>query len=216
MASFCVSWPRLTFCGPHRLERSWLWFLLPPTFCSAMVEMGGGVEKVRRCNTSNTWNTAILEHDLVGFLNFHLMWWIRMWWCDAVMNMAWIQPQRVGKFAFVLLQAELFSRSKIFVRQSMRERTGWGHHNPLQLHVDDWPQDQGGCCARRKSGKLKLCFTKFFPDTWSKCSPPQAHFFGLFYDLCSSCRIAYIKAFSQEIIPWCASVEKLSLSGQFQ
>ena len=27
-------------------------------------------------------------------------------------------------------------------------------------------EDVGGCCARRKSGKLKLCFTKFYPDAW--------------------------------------------------
>lgn len=41
-----------------------------------------------------------------------------------------------------------------------------------QLDPTRWiitAQDVGGCCARRKSGKLKLCFTKFYPDTWRRC-----------------------------------------------
>lgn len=37
-------------------------------------------------------------------------------------------------------------------------------------------EDVGGCCARRKSDKLKLCFTKFYPDEVSFATglPPSA------------------------------------------
>lgn len=123
MASFCVR-PRLTFVVLIDLRGPDCGSSYRQHFAAPWLRRDGGWRRWEDATpqtpeTRQFWRSMIL-----------LVSWISTWCdelgCDAVMNMAWIQPQRVGKFAFVLLQAELFSRSRIFVRQSMRERTGWG------------------------------------------------------------------------------------------
>ncbi len=95
IASFCVNhrWPSWSL---HRLERSWLWFLLPPTFCGTVVETEwGGVEKVgTRCEdaTPETPETRQFWRSMVLLVSWFSTWCDELG-CDAVMNMAWIQPQ---------------------------------------------------------------------------------------------------------------------------